>query len=45
MLRVQKLEAGYGHFFHADYIQQTWSAPGHGSRDADFIYAQMTFTF
>jgi Alginate export len=43
--RWMQFEAGYGHFYHADYIQQTWSASGFGSRDADFTYAQLTMTF
>jgi hypothetical protein len=45
LTRYAQLEAGYGHFFHGDYIQQTWSAAGFGSRDADFIYAQVNLTF
>ena len=43
--RFAQLEAGYGHFFHGDYISQTWSAPGFGARDADFIYAQLNVKF
>jgi len=43
--RFAQLEAGYGHFFHGDYISQTWSAPGFGTRDADFIYAQLNVKF
>ncbi len=43
--RFMQLEAGYGHFFHGAYISQTWSAPGYGARDADFIYAQLNVTF
>ena len=43
--RFAQLEAGYGHFFHGDYISQTWSAPGFGARDADFAYAQVTVNF
>src|SRR5258708_2937145 len=43
--RWLQFEEGYGHFFHGDYIQQTWSAPGFGSRDADFSYAQLNLTF
>lgn len=40
-----QLEGGYGHFFHGDYLSQTWSAAGFGARDADFAYAQLTFKF
>jgi hypothetical protein len=39
------LEGGYGHFFHGDYLAQTWSAPGFGARDANFAYAQLTLKF
>lgn len=39
------LEAGYGHFFTGDYIKQTWSAPGFGSTDADWFYAQLNVKF
>jgi hypothetical protein len=43
--RFAQLEAGYGHFFHGDYIEQSLSAPTHGSRDADWLYVQLNFTF
>ncbi|HWX18905.1 MAG TPA: alginate export family protein [Candidatus Binatia bacterium] len=43
--RSLQLEAGYGHFFSGNYVQQTWAAPGFGSRDADFSYLQVNFTF
>lgn len=33
------LEVGYGHFFVGDYIDRTFSAPTHGSTDADYIYS------
>jgi len=39
------LEGGYSHFFHGNYIQQSLSSPAVGSRDADFVYAQMTLSF
>ena len=39
------LEAGYGHFFHGDYISQTWSGAGFGARDAEFAYLQLNLTF
>jgi hypothetical protein len=43
--KYAQIEAGYGHFFRADYIKSTWSAPGFGSRDADFTYVQLNLTF
>lgn len=43
--RFLQLEGGYGHFFHGDYISQSWSAPSLGARDADFVYLQMTMNF
>jgi hypothetical protein len=43
--RFAQLEAGYGHFFVGDYVQSSLSAPGFGSKDADFIYVQATLTF
>jgi len=43
--RSLQLEIGYGHFFAGKYLQQTWAASGFGSRDADFGYAQLNFTF
>ncbi len=39
------LEVGYGHFFVGDYIDRTFSAPTHGSTDADYIYIQAVFNF
>jgi hypothetical protein len=45
MTRFAQLEAGYGHFFHGDYLAHTWSAPGFGGRDADFAYAQINLKF
>lgn len=43
--RYAQLEAGYGHFFHGDYISQSLSAPTHGARDADYFYAQLNLSF
>ncbi|HLX68826.1 MAG TPA: alginate export family protein [Verrucomicrobiae bacterium] len=43
--RFAQLEMGYGHFFVGDYIKQSLSAPGFGSRDADWAYMQATITF
>jgi hypothetical protein len=45
LTRWALLEGGYGHFFHGDYLAQTWSAPGFGARDANFAYAQLTLKF
>ena len=38
-------ETGYGHFFTGDYVRQSLSAPTFGSRDADYVYLQLTFNF
>ncbi len=38
------LRAGYGHFFVGDYVQSSLASVG-GSRDADWLYLQTTFTF
>ena len=43
--RWAQLEGGYGHFFHGDYLSETWSAPGFGARDADFAYVQLNVRF
>jgi hypothetical protein len=43
--RFAQVEAGYGHFFHGQYISQTWSSPAFGARDADFCYLQLVMTF
>jgi hypothetical protein len=45
LTKFAQVEAGYGHFFHGDYISQSLSAPTHGSRDANFFYAQLNLTF
>jgi hypothetical protein len=39
------LEAGYGHFFVGKYIEQTWSNPAFGSKDADWFYVQTVIRF
>jgi hypothetical protein len=39
------LEVGYGHFFVGNYINRTFSAPTHGSTDADYVYIQAVFNF
>ena len=41
--RFLVLEAGYGHFFTADYIHQSLSALG--SKDANWVYLQATLQF
>ena len=38
------LEAGYGHFFTGDYIDQSWKNAG-GSADADWFYIQTSIRF
>ena len=43
--RFAQLEIGYGHFFTGDYIDQSLSAPGFGSRDADYVYIQANINF
>lgn len=43
--RFAQLEMGYGHFFVGDYVNQSLSAPGFGSRDADWVYMQATISF
>ncbi len=43
--RYAQIEAGYGHFFSSDYIQQSLSAPAFGSQDANFAYAQININF
>jgi len=43
--KVTTVEAGYGHFFVGDYIEQTWSSPAIGSRDADWVYLQTVIRF
>lgn len=39
------LQAGYGHFFVGDYVEQSLAAPAFGSSDADWIYAQAVINF
>lgn len=43
--RFAQVEVGYGHFFAADYIQQSLSNPAFGSQDANFVYAQINLNF
>lgn len=38
------LQGGYGHFFAGSYIRDSLSGSG-GEKDADWLYAQMTFNF
>lgn len=38
-------QVGYGHFFVGDYVRQSLPAPGYGSSDADWVYAQVLFNF
>lgn len=39
------LQMGYGHFFTGDYINDSASAAGSSSEDADWFYTQLTLTF
>jgi hypothetical protein len=39
------LELGYGHFFTGKYIDQSLSAPTHGSEDANWVYASLNINF
>jgi hypothetical protein len=39
------VQGGFGHFFVGDYVKQSLSAPAVGSKDANWIYAQMNFNF
>lgn len=43
--RSAQVEAGYGHFFAGDYIEQSLANPAFGSQDANFVYAQVNFNF
>ncbi len=43
--RFAQLEAGYGHFFTGDYIEQSLSSPLFGAQDANFFYAQVNLSF
>lgn len=43
--KFMAVEAGYGHFFVGDYIEQTWSSPAFGSKDADWFYVQTVIRF
>lgn len=43
--KFTQIEAGYGHFFVGDYVRQSLAAPGVGSTDANWFYAQLNFTF
>jgi hypothetical protein len=43
--RFAQVEAGFGHFFTGDYIQQSLSNPAFGSQDANFAYAQINLNF
>jgi hypothetical protein len=42
--RFLQLQAGYGHYFTGDYINQTFEHLG-GSHDADWVYVQAQFSF
>ncbi len=42
--RYASLQGGYGHFFVGDYVNNSLSSAG-GSKDANWLYAQMVFNF
>ena len=42
--KFAQVEAGYGHFFAGDYINQSQAGNG-GRRDADWVYVQTTIKF
>jgi hypothetical protein len=42
--RYGSVEGGYGHFFAGDYVKDSLAGHG-GARDADYLYAQMSFSF
>jgi hypothetical protein len=44
LTRFALLEAGYGHFFAGDYIDQSQNVNG-GARDANWVYVQTTIKF
>jgi hypothetical protein len=39
------IQTGFGHFFVGDYVKQSFSAPGFGSVDANYLYVQTRFSF
>jgi hypothetical protein len=43
--RFAQIEAGYGHFFTGNYVNQSFSNPAAGSKDADYIYVQTSINF
>ncbi len=43
--RYAQVEAGYGHFFVGDYIQQSLANSLFGSQDANYVYAQINLIF
>ena len=43
--RFAQVEAGYGHFFVGDYVQQSLSNANYGSKDANWFYVQTSLKF
>ena len=43
LTKAATFEAGYSHFFHGDYIADTFKVSG--SKDADWVYAQLLVRF
>jgi hypothetical protein len=44
LTRFSQIEAGYGHFFTGEYIQQSLAGVG-GAQDANYFYLQLTVNF
>jgi hypothetical protein len=44
LTRFAQLEAGYGHFFTGDYVNQSLAGVG-GSKDANYFYVQTSINF
>ena len=43
--RYAQFEVGYGHFFVGDYVKSSLSSVAFGSKDADYVYAQININF
>jgi len=45
LTRNAQIEAGFGHFFTGNYIDQSLRAPAFGSKDANYVYIQTSINF
>lgn len=45
LTRFAQVEVGYGHFFVGDYVKSSLSSAAFGSKDADYVYAQISINF